>query len=44
MAPFITGVLRAVIATLIECCKLNAVNPHEWLQRDNQGEEARQSR
>ena len=21
----------AVIATLIECCKLNAVNPHEWL-------------
>ena len=21
----------AVIATLIECCKLNAVNPHQWL-------------
>ena len=21
----------AVIATLIECCKLNTVNPHEWL-------------
>ena len=21
----------AVIATLIECCKLNSVNPHEWL-------------
>jgi len=21
----------AVIATLIECCKLNAINPHEWL-------------
>ena len=21
----------AVIATLIECCKLNGVNPHEWL-------------
>jgi transposase len=21
----------AVIATLIECCKLNVVNPHEWL-------------
>ena len=21
----------AVIATLIECCKLNATNPHEWL-------------
>ena len=21
----------AVIATLIEYCKLNAVNPHEWL-------------
>lgn len=21
----------AVIATLMECCKLNAVNPHEWL-------------
>ena len=21
----------AVIATLIECCKLNIVNPHEWL-------------
>lgn len=21
----------AVIATLIECCKLNAINPHSWL-------------
>ena len=21
----------AVIATFIECCKLNTVNPHEWL-------------
>lgn len=21
----------AVIATLIECCKINAINPHEWL-------------
>ena len=21
----------AVIATLIECCKLNAINPHQWL-------------
>lgn len=21
----------AVIATLIECCKLNAINPHDWL-------------
>ena len=21
----------AVIATLIECCKLNTINPHEWL-------------
>ena len=21
----------AVIATLIECCKLNAINPNEWL-------------
>jgi transposase len=21
----------AVIATLIECCKLNAINPHTWL-------------
>ena len=21
----------AVIATLIECCKINAVNPHQWL-------------
>ena len=21
----------AVIATLIECCKLNAINPHKWL-------------
>ena len=21
----------AVIATLIECCKLSAINPHEWL-------------
>lgn len=21
----------AVIATLIECCKLNGVNPHDWL-------------
>lgn len=21
----------AVVATLIECCKLNSVNPHEWL-------------
>lgn len=21
----------AAIATLIECCKLNAINPHEWL-------------
>jgi len=21
----------AAIATLIECCKLNGVNPHEWL-------------
>ena len=20
-----------MIATLIECCKLNAINPHEWL-------------
>ena len=23
----------AVIATLIECCKLNAINPHEWLSQ-----------
>jgi transposase len=21
----------AVIATLIECCKLSAINPHKWL-------------
>ena len=26
-----TGVITAVIATPIECCKLSAINPHEWL-------------
>ena len=23
----------AVIAALIECCKINAINPHEWLSQ-----------